>query len=781
MTLKTRILSAIIAVGVLPLIVASGINYFLTSSEVSTALKEETSARLVAMREEKAEAIQIYIDSLDKLMHTLARSQSITGATRLMAREFETSFTRAQTFETPHNQAGLADYFSAEFGRVYREKNGAKSSSFGEDLYQQLDDTARFYQSRYIADNTYPLGEKDKLENVEEMSLVPNGYDSLHTLYHRELRYIQQEYGFYDLFLIDNDGRVIYSVYKETDYATSLATGPFSDSGLATAWRRSQGAEAGAITMTDFEPYTPSYEAPASFLSTPVFDDATQIGTLVVQLPVALFTEILTSNQSWQEVGMGDTGQVYLVGPDKTVRTETRLFLQDTDQFEQEIRAYGKNSDDQITQILNRGSTVGLLRLHESSVDLALAGESGVEEANNYIGRPSLMAFAPFEIEGMRWAIIAEITTEEAYLALADVQRSMLIVAVSVLLIMIFVCILFGLYMSSKLINPIKGLVVALNDIAQGEGDLTVQLDSAKRNDEIGELSTAFNTFVSKIRAVVSDVAVSATQLAGVSNEFARATEEGRAHISRQREMAQSIASAVTEFAASIDEVARTSNETLVTMNQANDVSQTGSGLALKSRNEIERLSEGTRQSSEAISQLSNEIDQIKEVLNVINGIAEQTSLLALNAAIEAARAGEQGRGFAVVADEVRQLSSRTQEATVNIANKIETLRSAADETVARVQRSLEAAESGIELSNQTNNGLQEISDLVGEVNGMQSQVASAVTEQQAVVKDIETSILDIDNLSEVTFNESNKTQARAAELLQMAESLQGLVGRFKV
>jgi methyl-accepting chemotaxis protein len=463
------------------------------------------------------------------------------------------------------------------------------------------------------------------------------------------------------------------------------------------------------------------------------------------------------------------------------VRTETRLFLQDPDQFEQEIRAYGKNSNDQITQILNRSSTVGLLRLHESSVDLAHAGESGVEEANNYIGRPSLMAFAPFEIEGMRWAIIAEITTEEAYLALTDVQRSMLIVAISVMLIMIFVCILFGLYMSSKLINPIKGLVVALNDIAQGEGDLTVQLDSAKRNDEIGELSTAFNTFVSKIRAVVSDVAVSATQLAGVSNEFARATEEGRAHISRQREMAQSIASAVTEFAASIDEVARTSNETLVTMNQANDVSQAGSGLALKSRNEIERLSEGTRQSSEAISQLSSEIDQIKEVLNVINDIAEQTSLLALNAAIEAARAGEQGRGFAVVADEVRQLSSRTQEATVNIADKIETLRSAADETVARVQRSLEAAESGIELSNQTNDGLHEISDLVGEVNGMQSQVASAVTEQQAVVKDIETSILDIDNLSEVTFNESNKTQARAAELLQMAKSLQGLVGRFKV
>jgi len=781
MTLKTRILSAIIGVGVLPLVIASSINFFLTSTEVETALKEENYARLTAMREEKAEAISIYIDGLDKLMHTLARSQSITGATRLMDREFRASFERAQTFETPYNEAGLENYFANEFGQLYRQTNGEQSARFGENIFQQLDDAARFFQSRYIADNPNATGKKDELLSVEEAALVPNGYDSLHALYHTELRYIQREYGFYDLFLINNDGRVIYSVFKETDYATSLTQGPFAQSGLAASWREVQGAEPGTIRMTDFSPYAPSYEAPASFLSTPVFDGENQVGTLVIQLPVALFTEIMTSKQSWKTAGMGDTGQVYLVGPDKTVRTETRLFLENPQKFEQDILNYGENAPEQIEQILNRKSTVGLLRLYEESVDKALNGETGVMEGTNYLGHNSLMAFAPLNIEGMRWAIIAEIDTEEAFKALSEVQSSMLIVSVSVLLAMILFAVLFGLYMSSRLINPIKGLVNALNDIAQGDGDLTVQLDSAKRRDEIGELSSAFNTFVSKIRMVVSDVAVSATQLKGVSDEFARATEEGRHHISRQREMAQSIASAVTEFAASIDEVARTSNETLVTMNQANDVSQAGSGLALRSRDEIERLAEGTRQSSEAISQLSGEIDQIKEVLNVINDIAEQTSLLALNAAIEAARAGEQGRGFAVVADEVRQLSSRTQEATVNIAQKIETLRSAADETVHRVQRSLEAAQSGIELSNQTNDGLHEISDLVGEVNGMQSQVASAVTEQQAVVKDIETSILDIDNLSEVTFNESNRTQARAAELLQMAQSLQQLVGRFKV
>lgn len=376
---------------------------------------------------------------------------------------------------------------------------------------------------------------------------------------------------------------------------------------------------------------------------------------------------------------------------------------------------------------------------------------------------------------------MAQIDYEEAYEGLFRVQTSLLTLTGTLILVMAIIALVFGLFITSRLITPIRQLVDAMRDVAEGEGDLTVQLTSASRKDEIGELSTAFNTFVSKVRAVVADVTVSATQLSDVSHAFAKATDEGRQHISRQRDMAQSIASAVTEFAASIDEVARSSNETLDTMTQANDLSQQGSVLALRSKDEIEQLSHGTRESADAISRLSSEIDQIKDVLDVINGIAEQTSLLALNAAIEAARAGEQGRGFAVVADEVRQLSSRTQEATVNIARKIESLRTSADETVVRVQRSLESANTGIDLSNQTNDGLHEISSLVGEVNGMQSQVASAVTEQQAVVKDIETSILDIDHLSEVTFTESTRTQERAAELLQMAESLQQLVGRFKV
>jgi len=781
MTLKTRILSAIIGIGVLPLLVASGINYYLTSAEISETLKTENSARLTAMRAEKANAISVYLDNLNKLLHTLARNQSIRSATQLMTSEFSASLERAVLFDTPTNRDGLENFFVSQFGEIYQARNPEGDQRFGQQTFNQLDEAALFYQSRYIADNPNPLGQKDQLVSLEALDIPTNGYDILHARFHEELRFIQQEYGFYDLFLVDNDGRVIYSVFKETDFATSLMDGPFAKSGLAQAWNEVNGAADGKVVMTDFKPYSPSYEAPASFLSTPIYDGDKQLGTLIVQLPVALFTEILTSEQRWEEVGMGETGQVYLIGPDRTFRTEPRTFLQRPQEFEQALRSTGRVENALLDRILSRETTVGLLPLAETGIDAALRGESGVVETDNYLGRGSLIAYAPLELAGMRWGIVSQIDTTESYAGLQEVQRSILTLAASVLLIMIVLAVGFGLFIASRLVNPIKDLVTALDDIAEGEGDLTVQLDSAKRKDEIGDLSRSFNTFVGKIRAVVSDVAVSATQLAGVSNEFALATEESRAHISHQREMAQSIASAVTEFAASIDEVARTSNETLVTMNQANDVSQAGSQLALKSRDEIERLSEGTRQSSDAIAQLSGEIDQIKEVLNVINDIAEQTSLLALNAAIEAARAGEQGRGFAVVADEVRLLSSRTQEATVNIAGKIETLRTAADETVTRVQRSLDAAQSGIELSNQTSNGLQEISELVGEVNGMQSQVASAVTEQQAVVKDIETSILDIDNLSEITFNESGKTQARAGELLQMSESLKRLVDRFKV
>lgn len=781
MTIKTRILSAILAIGILPLIITGITSYLLTSQDVEDALRKEAGQRLTAMRAEKSEAIHIYLDELEKLMHTLSRSTTIKNATEMLSAEFNRSLGREQQFGRAQESDLLANLYTQGFGSQFRQMNPNLAADTPLTFYNQLDEPARYYQSRYIADNPNAIGEKDNLVSATETGAQRIGYDVMHERFHIELQNIQQEYELYDLFLINPQGRVVYSVFKELDFATSLDSGPFNQSGLAEAWRNSRSSEPQTVSMTDFKPYSPSYNAPASFMSTPVFVEGQPIGTLVIQLPVQLFTDIMTSQERWAEVGMGRTGDVFLVGPDQTLRTNSRAFLENPQGFADTLVDAQLLSREEAANLINRQTSVGIVKLTNAAIENALAGQNSLSEANSYLEQRSLISASPITIGGMQWAAVAQIDYDEAYEGLDKVQTSLLTLTGTLVFVMAIIALLFGLFITSRLVTPIRQLVDAMRDVAEGEGDLTVQLASASRKDEIGELSTAFNTFVSKVRAVVSDVTVSATQLSGVSHEFAKATEEGRQHISRQRDMAQSIASAVTEFAASIDEVARSSNETLDTMTQANDLSRQGSVLALRSKDEIEQLSHGTRESADAISRLSSEIDQIKDVLDVINGIAEQTSLLALNAAIEAARAGEQGRGFAVVADEVRQLSSRTQEATVNIARKIESLRSSADETVVRVQRSLESANTGIDLSNQTNDGLHEISSLVGEVNGMQSQVASAVTEQQAVVKDIETSILDIDHLSEVTFTESTRTQQRAAELLQMAESLQQLVGRFKV
>lgn len=781
MTIKTRILGAILTIGILPLVITGIISYVLTSQDVSEALQKEAGQRLTAMREEKREAIRIYVDDLEKLMHTLGRSTTFKNAAEMLSADFDRSLRREIQFERTQESVALPGLYDQGFGSQFRKMNPNMASDTPQGFYKQLDEAARYYQSRYIADNPNPIGEKDKLMSATETGAKRIGYDVMHERFHAELQKTQQEYDLYDLFLINPEGRVVYSVYKELDFATSLETGPFSRSGLAEAWRTSRSAEPESVNITDFAPYAPSYNAPASFMSTPIYVEGQSIGTLVIQLPVQLFTDILTSQQRWEEVGMGKTGEVFLVGPDRTLRTNSRKFLENSQDFTDRLVKSGHITRESATDIINRMTSVGIVSVDEAGIDAALAGETGIIETQSYLGVKSMISYSPIKIGGMRWAAIAQIDYDEAYEGLYTVQQSLLILTAILTLGMAIVALIFGLFITTRLTTPIRQLVDAMRDVAEGEGDLTVQLKTASRKDEIGDLSKAFNTFVNKVRGVVSDVTISATQLSGVSHEFAKATEEGRIQISRQRDMAQSIASAVTEFAASIDEVARSSNETLDTMTQANDLSQHGSVLALKARDEIEQLSQGTRDSSDAISALSSEIDQIKEVLDVINDIAEQTSLLALNAAIEAARAGEQGRGFAVVADEVRQLSSRTQDATVNIARKIESLRTSADETVVRVQRSLESANTGIDLSNQTNDGLHEISTLVSEVNGMQSQVASAVTEQQAVVKDIETSILDIDHLSEISFNESSRTQDRAKELLDMADSLQRLVGRFKV
>ncbi|MEH6578988.1 MAG: methyl-accepting chemotaxis protein [Amphritea sp.] len=773
MTIKTRILLAIISIGIIPLLCASAIISYSTSGQINTTLNDAVSAKLVAVREMKKDQLVSFFGDLETLVKSIASDELTVIATGYLSKSFNLD-SKADTAE----QQSLTGFYNEAYLQRAKAQDPSLNSAQVTPVLTALDQPARFYQARYISQNPNSLGAKQELIQAKKKGKFNARYDLYHGEYHPELKKIQEEFGFPDLLLINPEGRVVYSVVKNIDFAASLKQGPLAETGLAEAWRKASNASKGEIFLTDLTAYIPAYGAPSAFMSAPIFEEEKLVGTLIIQLPLDRVTRVMTSDGKWSEVGLGQTGEVYLVGADKRLRSEGRLLLEDSSRYMGEVETTGWQ--DSLAAIQNSNTGVTLQRIESDSVANALAGDTGVVLTDGYYGKQVLSAYTPLEIKDQHWALISEISAQEAF---ADEERILGSIAQNsaiVVVVALIVATLFGIFVSRLLINPIRQLVSSFEEIAEGEGDLSIQLDSAKRKDEIGELSRAFNTFIANIRGVVVEVSTTASNLTQVAYDLKQSAGGTSSSMEKQRLMTQTIASAMTQFSASIDEVARGSNETLETMHNAGKATQTGAGSAQKSVTEIDQLVRDTGESTSSITRLSAEIDQISGVLDVINGIAKQTSLLALNAAIEAARAGEQGRGFAVVADEVRSLSSRTQAATVDIKDKMTQLRSAADESVSRANSSLENAERGIELVNQTASELDQVLGLVNEVELMHSQIASAVTQQQGAIKEIEQNVIEIDGLSELTLGGTEQSVNCTQELQQMSVKLRDLVGRFK-
>jgi methyl-accepting chemotaxis protein len=237
----------------------------------------------------------------------------------------------------------------------------------------------------------------------------------------------------------------------------------------------------------------------------------------------------------------------------------------------------------------------------------------------------------------------------------------------------------------------------------------------------------------------------------------------------------------MNEMTATVQDVAVNINHTATAADEANEQTREGSQIVQRSISQINKLAEQVESSSQTINDLEHHSEAINTVLDVIKGIADQTNLLALNAAIEAARAGEQGRGFAVVADEVRTLAGRTRQSTDEINEMIEKLQTGSRQAVAVMNQSREEAQSAVELATQTGSALDTITQAVGKINEMSTQIASAAEEQGAVAEEINRNIVKINDMSNQTADGASETATASKNLAHMATELQGLVERFTV
>jgi methyl-accepting chemotaxis protein len=348
------------------------------------------------------------------------------------------------------------------------------------------------------------------------------------------------------------------------------------------------------------------------------------------------------------------------------------------------------------------------------------------------------------------------------------------------LLIELALCGLLVVFLPPLITRPLKRMLAHLRNIADGEGDLTVRLEAAGR-DEAGQLAQAFNRFMSKLQELVTQTVASAQQLSVAGERLAVISAASDQAVSEQLTQIEQVAAAMNEMSATVHEVARNAANAADSAHAADAGAHSGARVVADTIGSIRELAGSVQNASGAIRTLESESNKIGTVLEVIKGVAEQTNLLALNAAIEAARAGEMGRGFAVVADEVRSLASRTQQSTREIAAMTESLRSSAEHTVAVMESSQSLADASVQKADQAGKSLETITKAVATINDLNTQIASAAEEQSSVSEDINGNTAKIHDLAEKAAEGSRQTAAAADELARLATELQQRLARFKV
>jgi methyl-accepting chemotaxis protein len=358
--------------------------------------------------------------------------------------------------------------------------------------------------------------------------------------------------------------------------------------------------------------------------------------------------------------------------------------------------------------------------------------------------------------------------------------RQALITTLTLSVVAILVIVIISASIVVMITGNINTMLVSLKDIAQGNGDLTKRI-AQNSTDEIGDLIHWFNLFMDKLHESINEVVKSISPLANVSDDLGTMTTRTSQITEQQSRATDDVTRSVDEMFISVRNVAQNASSAAMAAKEADLEAKAGRAVVTQSVESINDLASEVERAAKVISKLEADTENVGTILDVIKGIAEQTNLLALNAAIEAARAGEQGRGFAVVADEVRTLASRTQDSTQEIQRVIEELQAAAQSAAEVMSHSQVQAKASVEQAAKTDESLATITEKVGSITQMNTEIAAATGEQEKVSNDIKNNVEGIRANAEAAVKNVQEVEAASESLLVISTNLRKITSQFIV
>jgi len=379
-------------------------------------------------------------------------------------------------------------------------------------------------------------------------------------------------------------------------------------------------------------------------------------------------------------------------------------------------------------------------------------------------------------IGGKKWHLMVQIDGEIAYSFMADQLTSSLLTA-SILLALTVLLIIFTL---NKLYAPILTLKQKIEDLANGNGDLTHRLE-VSGNDDLAQIAQYVNDFVSQLQSMMTDILKTSESISTEIKQLKEVSESNTTALTSHASETEQAVTAITEMSASANGVAESAKQTALNTQQASDEAMASKELVTASTESVQVLVNQVDAASNCINTMNENTQEIVSVLGVIGAIADQTNLLALNAAIEAARAGEQGRGFAVVADEVRSLAARTQSSTAEINDILSKLTSDATLAVSAMDTTKESCQSTTDNTIRVGSGLDTMAGSIIEINELSTHIANASSEQSEVADEISRNMSSIQDMVHDLTENSARTTSSSESLHDENAQLVKLVSHFKL